>query len=97
MRVASLIRSKIEAAFQPVSLELLDESHRHAGHAGARPEGETHFHLTLVSGRFVGMGRVGRQRAVYAVLAEELAGPVHALGLTLRAPDEIAPGNSTPG
>jgi BolA family transcriptional regulator, general stress-responsive regulator len=83
--VATAIRSKLTAAFAPTVLEIADESHRHAHHAGAtRPDGtrgETHFSVAITSVAFAGMSRVDRQRAVYAVLTEELAGPVHALAL----------------
>jgi len=92
MRVADSIRQKLTAAFAPRSLEVADESHRHAGHAGATrddgSQGETHFHVRLVSAAFEGVSRVERQRRVYAALADELAGPVHALSLTLLAPSE---------
>ncbi len=88
MRVAESIRRKLEAAFQPERLVVEDESHRHAGHAGARPEGETHFRVTMVSASFDGLSRIDRQRRVYQVLAEELKGPVHALALTLRGAAE---------
>ena len=92
MRVADSIRQKLTAAFAPQSLEVADESHRHAGHAGATrddgSQGETHFHVRLVSAAFEGVSRVERQRRVYAALADELAGPVHALSLTLLAPSE---------
>ena len=89
MRVADSIRRKLEAAFQPERLVVEDDSHRHAGHAGARPEGETHFHVTMVSAAFDGVGRVDRERRVHEVLADELKGPVHALQLTLKAVTEI--------
>lgn len=88
MRVAATIRDKLTSAFAPTRIDIEDESHRHAGHVGARPEGETHFHVTMVSEAFAGRSRVARQRAVYAVLSAELAGPVHALSLTLRTPAE---------
>lgn len=88
MRVTDTIRSKLQTAFQPQSLEIEDESHRHHGHAGAREGGESHFRVTIVSSAFAGMGRVERQRKVYDVLKAELAGPVHALALTARAPGE---------
>jgi BolA protein len=67
-----------------------DESARHAGHAGARPEGETHFRVRIVSGAFEGLSRVERQRKVHAVLKVELVGRVHALSLTTLTPDEAA-------
>ena len=88
MSVAERIEEKLRAAFQPQRLEVVDESHKHKGHAGWREGGGTHFHVTLVSEAFAGTSRVERQRAVYAALAEELAGPVHALQITARAPDD---------
>jgi BolA family transcriptional regulator, general stress-responsive regulator len=89
--VAEAIRRKLCARLQPVRLEIVDDSHRHAGHAGARPGGETHFSLTIVAAAFAGKSRVARQRLVYETLAVELTGPVHALSLTTLAPDEAPP------
>jgi BolA family transcriptional regulator, general stress-responsive regulator len=86
--VAETIRGKLNARFAPIRLEIIDDSHRHAGHAGARPEGETHFAVTIVSAAFAGLGRVARQRLVYETLANELATRVHALSLTTLAPGE---------
>jgi len=86
--VAATIRDKLTERFAPVRLEIVDESHRHAGHAGARPEGETHFAVTVVAAAFAGLNRVARQRLVYQTLADELATRVHALSLTTLAPDE---------
>ncbi len=88
MRIAERIRSKLAAAFAPARLVVRDDSARHAGHAGARPEGETHFAVEIVSAAFAGLGRVERQRKIHVVLAEELAGPVHALSLTVLSPEE---------
>ena len=88
MSVADTIRRKLTERFAPVRLELVDESERHAGHAGARPEGETHFALTVVSTAFAGLSRVARQRLVYETLAAELASRVHALSLTVLTPEE---------
>lgn len=88
MSMADRIRSKLKEAFGPVSIEVQDESHLHAGHAGARPGGESHFRVTIVAAAFDGMSRVDRQRRVYSVLSEEMAGPVHALALTIRTPEE---------
>jgi BolA family transcriptional regulator, general stress-responsive regulator len=88
MRVTDRIREKLTAGLQPVRLAIFDESHRHAGHAGARPEGESHFRVEVVAAAFVGESRIARQRRVYALLAEELAGPVHALALTTLTPEE---------
>ena len=89
MTVAERITQKLTDAFSPATLEVVDESHLHAGHVGARPEGETHFRVTMVSAAFEGMGRVERQRQVYGILDEEMSGPVHALALVTRAPSEI--------
>ncbi len=87
--VAAAIRAKLTAAFAPAVLEITDESHRHAHHAGAtRPDGtrgETHFNVAITSAAFAGMNRVAQQRAVYAALAEEMAGPIHALALKTSA------------
>jgi BolA family transcriptional regulator, general stress-responsive regulator len=88
MPVIDTIRRKLTERFQPIRLAVVDESHRHAGHAGARPGGETHFAVVIVSARFAGLGRVARQRLVYDALAEELASGVHALSLTTLPPNE---------
>ena len=88
MNVAETIRDKLTGRFAPTRLVIVDESHRHAGHAGARPEGETHFAVTIVAPAFSGLNRVARQRLVYQTLADELATRIHALSLTTRAPDE---------
>jgi BolA protein len=88
--VAETIRRKLADAFAPARLDIRDESHLHAGHAGARPEGETHFSVEIVAGIFAGKSRVERQRLVYAVLADELRERVHALALRTLAPDEDA-------
>lgn len=90
-RVAETIRTKLEARFAPARIELEDESSRHAGHAGAREGGETHFRLVIVAPAFSGLGRIARQRLVYACLADELADRVHALSITALAPDEPPP------
>jgi BolA family transcriptional regulator, general stress-responsive regulator len=88
MSVADAIRLKLTERFAPLRLDIIDESHRHAGHAGARAEGETHFDVTIVAAGFAGLNRVARQRLVYQTLAEELATRVHALSLTTLTPDE---------
>ncbi|MCW5749718.1 MAG: BolA family transcriptional regulator [Alphaproteobacteria bacterium] len=88
MTVAERIRHKLTEALQPVHLEVRDDSHLHAGHAGARPEGETHFFLHVVADAFTGKSRVQRQRLVNDILAEELAGPVHALSMRTLSPGE---------
>lgn len=93
MRVASSIRTKLTEALRPDRLEIVDESHLHAGHhhpgQGAhRAEGETHFRVTIVSATFEGMSRLQRQRRVYDLLAQEISEGVHALSLTTRTPVE---------
>ena len=88
MTVAQTMRDKLSSAFEPILLDLKDESHKHEGHAGHDGRGETHFRLTLVSDAFDGKSRVERQRMVHKVLAAELADRVHALALTLQAPSE---------
>jgi BolA family transcriptional regulator, general stress-responsive regulator len=88
MSVADTIRRKLTERFAPSRLEIEDQSHLHAGHEGARPGGETHFAVTIVSAVFTGESRVARQRLVYQTLAAELATQVHALSLTTLTPDE---------
>lgn len=90
MKVAETIRQKLAQALAPSRLEVIDDSARHAGHAGAQPGGETHFNVLVISDRFAGMGRVDRQRLVYELLQQELAGPVHALALVTRTAAEQA-------
>lgn len=88
--VAQKITKKITKALDPEKILVEDESHLHAGHIGARPEGETHFRLTVVSNRFVGMTLVNRHRLINEALAEELQGPVHALAIKSLTPEEAA-------
>lgn len=92
MSVAERIRDKLGRAFAPRRLDITDESHLHAGHVGARPEGETHFRVEIVSSAFDGLSRLQRQRRVNEVLAEELAGPVHALAMRTLSPAEAGEG-----
>lgn len=88
MSVADTIRQKLTERFTPTRLDIEDQSHRHIGHEGARPGGETHFAVTIVSAAFTGQSRVTSQRLVYQTLVAELAAQVHALSLTTLAPDE---------
>lgn len=90
MTVATKLHDKLTRALAPQALEIVDESAHHAGHGGARPEGESHFRVLVVSTAFTGLSRVERQRRIYEAVAEELAGPVHALALTALTPDEAA-------
>ena len=89
--VKARIESKLVAAFAPEQLEVEDQTNQHHGHAGWRESGETHFRVSIRSAQFAGRSRVERQRAIYAVLSEELAGPVHALAISAQAPGERAP------
>jgi BolA protein len=72
----------------PVHFALTDESAKHAGHAGARPGGETHYHVVIVSAAFEGQTRVARQRLVYQALDEEFRTGLHALSVTRKTPQE---------
>jgi len=83
-----IIHDKLLAALKPTQLLVIPESAAHAGHAGARPGGETHFRVIVEAPAFAGQGRVARQRLVHAALANELAGGVHALAISARAPGE---------
>jgi len=88
MNMQERIETRLRAEFQPQSLEVIDESALHAGHAGARPGGETHYRVALVSDAFTGLSRVKRHQRVYAALTAEIAAGVHALSLETRAPGE---------
>ena len=76
------------AALEPVSLDLVDESARHAGHAGAAPGGQTHWRLSIVSPRFAGQPTVARHRMIYQALGGLMQHPIHALAITARSPEE---------
>lgn len=88
MTVREVIVKKLTRAFAPEHLEVVDDSHRHAGHAGARPGGETHFNVYIVSAAFGGKSRIERHRMVNAALAEELQRGVHALAISAKTPGE---------
>jgi BolA family transcriptional regulator, general stress-responsive regulator len=88
MRVEDLITRKLTEAFNPESLRVVDESHQHAGHAGHRAGGETHFRVYIVAEAFRGKSRIERHRMINATLSGELAGGVHALAIHAAAPDE---------
>lgn len=88
MSVAATMKTKLTQAFAPTTLDIIDESHLHKGHAGAPEGGESHFRVKIVSELFEGKSRVMRQRDINKTLAEELAGPVHALSIQALAPSE---------
>jgi len=91
--IAQIILEKLGAGLSPEAIELVDDSARHAGHhheggMDAKPGGESHFNLLIVSEAFQGLNRVARQRRVLDLLREELAGPVHALSVKALTPGE---------
>jgi BolA family transcriptional regulator, general stress-responsive regulator len=88
MTSQNAIIQKLREAFSPESLEVVDESHLHEGHAGHRPGGETHFRVYIVSPAFKGKSRIERHRMINATLAAELGGSVHALAIHAQAPGE---------
>jgi BolA family transcriptional regulator, general stress-responsive regulator len=88
MAARDIITNKLTKAFAPQRLDVVDESHMHAGHAGHRPGGETHFRVTIVAEAFRGKNRIERHRMINAILAAELAGSVHALAIHASAPGE---------
>jgi BolA protein len=89
---ADRIRQALEGAFPPARVQVVDDSHHHVGHAGARPEGETHYSVLVVSPAFAGMNRVARSRAAHSVLEKELGSGLHALSLRLLTPEEAGRG-----
>lgn len=81
------IRAALQAALQPVSLAVVDESHKHAGHAGAR-DGRGHFAVSIVSEAFAGLAPLARHRRVYAALGTMMDTDIHALSIQARTPAE---------
>jgi BolA protein len=88
MATRDLITDKLTKAFAPQRLDVVDESHLHAGHAGSRPGGETHFRIHIVAQAFEGKSRIARHRMINDMLSEELAGSVHALAIHAASPGE---------
>jgi BolA protein len=88
MTTRDRIVEKLTDAFAPARLDVVDESHQHAGHSGSRPGGETHFRVHIVSDAFAGKSRVERHRMVNETLSAELKGGVHALAIQASAPGE---------
>lgn len=86
--IAQQIEAALTQALAPARLAVIDDSHLHAGHAGARAGGESHFTLEITADAFAGQSRVARHRLVNAALADLLAGPVHALVIKAKAPGE---------
>ena len=88
MSVEDRIREKLILAFAPSALEVVNDSHRHAGHAGSPGTGESHYTVKVVSASFAGKSRLERHRMVNEVLAEELKGKIHALAVSALTPEE---------
>lgn len=88
MAFTDTIRQKLEVAFSPSVLEVKDESHLHAGHAGAREGGESHFRILIVSNKFHTLSRVARQRLVNDILRDDLTHQIHALAMKTMTPEE---------
>lgn len=84
--VGQRISAKLVQAFAPAALDVIDESHHHAGHSGARADGESHFRVVIVAEAFRGKSRVDQHRMVNAALADELRERVHALAIQSSAP-----------
>ncbi len=82
------IEAELRAALEPESLDIIDDSHKHAGHAGSKG-GAGHFDLTIVSDKFSGMNTIGRHRLIYDALSEMMPGEIHALSIKAFSPEEI--------
>ncbi|WP_138466840.1 BolA family transcriptional regulator [Poseidonocella sp. HB161398] len=85
MGIADQIRQRLDTAFAPVALSVIDESHLHAGHAGHDGSGESHFRVSIAAPAFGEMTRVGRERAIHKALGPEIMGAIHALALEIRS------------
>jgi BolA protein len=85
---ADRIHTVLTQTFSPAEIEVQDDSHQHAGHTGARPGGQTHYSVRVVTPAFDGLSRVARSRAVYAALEAEFGTGLHALSLRLLTPQE---------
>ena len=87
---ASEIEETLKASIDIQSIMVIDESHLHRGHAGARPYGQSHYKVVIVSNEFDGKSRVARQRTVFQVLGSAVGNEIHALSLNLLTPVEAA-------
>ena len=91
MSTSEIIKQKLTLALAPTVIEVIDESHLHAGHAGARVGGESHFAVKIVSEKFRGLSRVNCHKLIYGILEEELQNGVHALRIAAKTTDEKIP------
>lgn len=87
MRIAKAISDRLTRALAPTSLEVIDESARHAGHSGARSEGESHFCVVVVADAFRGLSPLQRERRVYQALGDLMGDEIHALRIVARVPN----------
>lgn len=88
MKTIDIIRDRLAFGLNPTLLEIDDESAKHAGHAGAKPGGETHFRVKIISDKFEGMNRVKRHQLVYSLLSDLMNNPIHALAIEAKTPGE---------
>ena len=88
MNRSERIRLTLDGALKPLALEIIDESSLHAGHSGAREEGQTHYRVEIVAAEFVDKSRLERQRLIHALLADEFSSGLHALTIKAKAPNE---------
>lgn len=93
MRMEEIIKAKIEASLSSTYVEVINESHKHAGHMGDDGSGETHFRLMVVSSAFENKNRIERHRTIHAILENELQNKIHALALKTYTPDEVKKNN----
>lgn len=93
--IAKQLETRLRARFNPQRLVIIDDSARHEGHSGARPEGETHFSVVIVSDYFSCQGRLARQRMVFDAIDNMLAGRLHALSVKALTPEEDKPQTTT--
>ena len=89
MALEEIIKQKLNAEFAPEKLEVINESHKHAGHAGSPGTGESHFHIYIVSEKFKGLSRVEIHRQINNCLSEELQTKIHALSIKALSKMEI--------
>ncbi|MFK8068513.1 MAG: BolA family protein [Gammaproteobacteria bacterium] len=84
-----MIREKLQSAFTPDQLEIVDESHLHAGHAGAK-DGKGHFNLLIVSDQFSGQSLIKRHKMIYEAVADLMQSDIHALSIKAKTPEELS-------
>ena len=90
--ISDIIETRLREALNPEYCKVIDESHLHAGHAGAKPSGETHFHIKISSAAFAGLTRIKAHQKIYALLADLMNNPIHALAIEITQSKTAAPG-----